>query len=71
MSAARHFFEDGAFPGDLETDIQDDNASAHGARRDCERHGQTEMAQQMGRAKDECLDELTDLKGGTWRPKHT
>ncbi|KWT62858.1 hypothetical protein ADL21_06335 [Streptomyces albus subsp. albus] len=70
MSAARHFFKSGSFPGDVETDIKDDIGSAHAARRDCERNGQHELADRMAKATDEYLDELNDLHDGTWHPKH-
>lgn len=71
MSAARHFFKAGtASDSNLQADIESDVAAARRAQRDAEAAGQHHTAQQMSAAADEYLDELTDLKGGTWRPKH-
>jgi hypothetical protein len=56
MSAARHFHAAGTFPGDLEADIKSDVAAFRA-------NGNTER---MNAA----LDELNDLRDGTWKPDH-
>jgi hypothetical protein len=71
MSAQRHFLPSGSVPADqLEADITADIKAARGAQRDLASAGQHGMAERMGDAVDENLDELTAVKNGTWRPKH-
>lgn len=54
----------------LKADIEADVAAARGAQRDMQATGQHGQAARMGEAVDESLDELNDVKRGTWRPKH-
>ncbi|MGV9352314.1 hypothetical protein [Streptomyces misionensis] len=69
MSASRHFSRD--ISGDqLKSEIKSDIAAARGAQRDLQAAGQWALAEQMGAAVDEHLDELNDANNGKWRPKH-
>jgi hypothetical protein len=71
MSSARHFFARGSVSdAALRSDIQADVTSARNAQINLQQAGQHRIAGQMAEAVDEHLDELNDVKNGTWRPKH-
>lgn len=71
MSSARHFLARGSLSdAALKTDIQADITSARTAQRDLQQAGQHGVADRMGQAVDEHLDELNDARNGTWKPRH-
>lgn len=71
MTAARHFFAPGTLSdANLQTDIKADIVAARGAQKDLAAAGQYGVASRMAEAVDERLDELNEVKRGTWRPKH-
>lgn len=71
MSAARHFFSRGTFSdAELAEDIKQDIKAARGAQKDLKAAGQYGVANLMGQAVDEHLDELNDVKAGRWNPFH-
>jgi hypothetical protein len=71
MSAARHFFQRGTLSDDqLTTDIQSDISTSRQVQQELTSAGQYGAAARMSEAVDEHLDELNDVKRGSWRPKH-
>ncbi|MYU20797.1 hydantoinase B/oxoprolinase family protein [Streptomyces sp. SID8352] len=71
MPAARHFLSRTTFSDDqLRTDIKADAAASRKAQRELQEAGKHHLADQMGAAADEALDELSDLNNGIWKPNH-
>ncbi|MFD4832624.1 hypothetical protein ACFWPV_22600 [Streptomyces uncialis] len=71
MSASRHFFSRGTVPdAQLKADITDDIASARTAQRDLTAAGQYGAADRMSATVDGHLDELNDVRNGSWKPRH-
>lgn len=53
----------------MQSDIKDDIATARSAQREMKAAGQYGLADRLGDAVDEHLDELNDAKRGSWRPR--
>ncbi|WP_335936641.1 hypothetical protein [Streptomyces sp. PTD5-9] len=69
MSASRHFRVTQT-PAETRQEIQEDITAARNAQHKLQDAGQHRLAENMGAAADAYLDELNDLDGGRWAPKH-